>query len=42
MLLLTPTLMTLALVKGVCLGIVAGVALSRACRCRARAAKPEG
>lgn len=41
MLLLTPTLMTLALLKGVGIGLMAGVALTRACRCRARAAKPE-
>lgn len=41
MLLLTPTLMTLTLIKGVGLGLVASVVITRTCRCRERTAKPE-
>lgn len=34
----TPALMTMALVKGVGIGLVAGVVLARACRCQPKAA----
>lgn len=38
LLFVTPTLMTLALAKGVGLGLVAGILLSKACRCEKKAA----
>lgn len=35
----TPALMTMALVKGVGIGLVAGVMLTKACRCQPKAAE---
>jgi hypothetical protein len=38
LLFVTPALMTMALVKGVGIGLVAGVMLSKSCRCPPKAA----
>lgn len=43
LLFMTPALMTMALVKGVGIGLVAGAVLTQACRCRQKVAdKPAG